>query len=267
MSDVRTEAVGGWLKDEDCRMGRDYRRLGDIPVQALNAEHIAYFEDYRRRYFNDCLVPGQGAEDILDALKRHGGAPKHWIDLGGGVTTLFWSIGVNKPRAISVCDLVPEALHVLSAFKASSELPKCYRDALYLVGRKLSEFEATRTMLWNFHVMDCLNTWSLPDVNATYDMITAIGCFGLATGADGYERAFLAAAKRLALGGKLIGADWIRSNAFVKKEGHDNRYLGEDLALRCALHANLVPLCIKRVTIAGDPYYDAVIVWAFHHDG
>jgi len=267
MSDVRIEAVGGWLKNEDCRMGRDYRRLGDIPIEALDAEHIAYFEDYCRRYFNDCLVPGQGAEDILYALKCHGGTPRHWIDLGGGVTTLFWSIGVNKPGAISVCDLVPEALHVLSALKASSELPKCYRDALYLIGRELSEFEATRAMQWDFHVMDCLNTWSLPNAKATYDMITAIGCFGLAADADGYERAFSAGAKRLAPGGKLIGADWVRSNAFVRKEGHDNRYLGEKLALRCALNAGLAPLGIKTVTIAGDPYYDAVIVWAFHHDG
>ena len=114
---AEVEAIGGWLKDADSGLERGYRRLEDIA--AFDPQRLAYFEDYRTRYFHAPLIPGLGVEPILETLARHGGAPNFWADLGAGVTTLFWAIGVNAPRAVAVCDLVPEALQVLSRFKAS----------------------------------------------------------------------------------------------------------------------------------------------------
>ncbi|RVG77997.1 hypothetical protein [Sinorhizobium meliloti] len=263
MSEIPLEAIGGWLKDEDSRLDRTFRRLGDIPTDTLNREYIAYFEDYRHRYFNDRLLPGQGVEEILQALRQHGGTPRRWIDLSAGVTTLFWSIGVNRPDAVCACDLVPEALHVLAAFKAGSELPQCYRDALAITGKSESEFNRTRSMHWDFHVMDCLKPWTSPTERSGYDLITAIGCFGLARGPKDYEEAFAAAAKQLAPGGRLIGVDWIRSQTFIEKEGHDNSYLSSALTARCAWRAALTLLEASPVAIADDPYYDSLIVWAY----
>lgn len=266
MAEGQVEAIGGWLKEQDSSLDRSYRRLDDIPTASFSAENLAYFEDYRQRYFNESLIPGQGVEEILQALKELGGTPRNWIDIGAGVTTLFWATGVNAPQAVAACDLVPEALHVLSRFKDGSEVPQCYKDGLKITGKTEDDFNAIRSLKWDFHVMDCLKPWALPEGGSRFDLITAIGCFGLAADAARYEEAFLAAAARLEPGGRLVGADWIRSAAFIEKEEHDNRYLGCELSKRCAQRAGLATLSCQTVGIAGDPYYDALIVWAFSRD-
>lgn len=263
MSETPVEAVGGWLKDADPAMDRRYRRLADIDSASFMAEHLSYFEDYLDRYFNDRLIPDQGAEELLGTLRDHGGQPDRWIDLGAGVTTLFWSIGVNAPQRIFACDLVPEALKVLSSFKVSGMVPPCYNDALALMARPRTEFDATRRAAWSYHVFDCLNAWQIPGEAAGFDLVSVIGCLGLASDPAGYETAFRAAADNLASGGRLVGADWIRSSIFVASEGHDNRYLSPALTEGCAARLGLKRLQVDRVPIKGDPYYDAVIVWAF----
>ncbi len=259
------EAIGGWLKEAEGGLDRRYRRLEDVAT--LDPQRVAYFEDYRTRYFHASLIPGQGVETILETLARHGGAPSRWIDLGAGVTTLFWAIGVNAPRAVAVCDLVPEALHVLSRFKASDEWPPCYADALRLVGKSPPDLEAIRRLDWTYHVIDCLAPWSIPGADQGFDLISAIGCFGLAASPALYARAFAAAARNLAIGGRLVGVDWICSALFVEREGHDNRYLGEALAAECGARARLKPLNLATAPIAGDDFYDALVIWAFEREG
>ena len=263
LTDMEVRAVGGWLKEDDARMNRSYRRLVDMDRALMNPGHLAYFEDYLVRYFNDRLVSGQGVEEILAALGTHGGAPGRWIDLGAGVTTLFWAIGVNAPQSVFVCDLVPEALQVLLDFKNGSVLPPCYEEALSLSGRLWRDFETVRRMDWTFHVFDCLAPWGIPNEDRGFDLITAVGCFGLASDAEGYRAAFSAAAANMSAGSRIVGADWIRSSMFVDEEGHDNRYLSAQLTERCANALGLHLLEATRVSITGDPYYDAVIVWAF----
>ncbi|MEM0935712.1 MAG: class I SAM-dependent methyltransferase [Pseudomonadota bacterium] len=259
----RPEAIGGWLKDADAGMDRRHRRLSDIDASELNGDHLAYFEDYRTRYFNDRLLPGQGVEEILGTLSAHGGSPETWVDLGAGVTTLFWSIGVNQPGRVIACDLVPEALKVLAAFKESDEIPPCYREAMDLTHRSRAAFDAVRTGAWEYHVLDCLAPWDLPGYADGFDLTSAIGCFGLAPDAARYSQAFRAAVGNLRPGGRFVGADWIRSAAFVDREGHDNSYVAGCLTEACGVKAGLRPLTMERVAIEGDPSYDAVLVWAF----
>lgn len=261
MPETITKGIGGWIKDAGALRGNCL--LQDIDPAEFNPDHLAYFQDYRTRYFNDRLVPNQGVEEILGMLRDHGGSPSHWIDLGAGVTTLFWAIGVKSPGAITVCDLVPEALQVLSDFKASGELPPCYRQALTLVGRSHAEFERTRNLDWDFRVLDCLQPWTTDGAGAGYDLITAIGCFGLSPNTAAYSEAFQHAARNLAPSGRMIGADWVRSKKFIDIEGHDNRYIDRKLIEGSARNAGLKTLGMQAVTIEGDPYYDAVIVWAY----
>lgn len=257
------EAIGGWLRAADASFDRRHRRLDDIDAAALDPAHLAYFEDYRRRYFNDRLVPGQGVENILDALTTHGGQPARWADLGAGVTTLFWAIGVNSPGQVVACDLVPEALTVLSTFRTGSEVPPCYEEAMALVGRSRAAFEATRRGPWSFHVFDALAPWRLPNDADGFDLVTAMGCFGLSRDAAQYADAFAAAAAHVRPGGRFVGADWHRSPSFIAAEGHDNRYVSEALTTACARAAGLTPLSIRPVPIEGDPHYASVLVWAF----
>ena len=263
MEDMTIKAIGGWLKDADAGMDRRRRRLTDLETSAMNPDHIAYFEDYRSRYFNDRLVPGQGVEEILATLMEHGGTPDLWIDLGACVTTLFWSIGVRNPGRVVACDLVPEALSVLSSFKEGKEVPPCYSQAMELVGLSQAEFNITRCRPWDYHLFDCHAPWSLPEYADRFDLITAIGCFGLARDPAHYASAFGAAAANLRPGGRFIGADWVRSAAFIEREGHDNSYISTALTERCGVAHGLSPLSCTRVTIQGDPWYDAVIAWVF----
>lgn len=263
MPEPQAAAIGGWIKGAGNGSAVACRPLGDFPVTAMNAGHVAYFEDYRRRYFNDRMVAGQGVEDILFCLRDHGGTPRRWIDLGAGVTTLFWAIGVQSPGEIAAADLVPEALHVLDGFKAGDEVPPCYLEALSLVGKTPEALAGLRRRSWTYHVMNCLAPWSTPSDGSGYDLITAIGCFGLASAPETYRTAFGAAAARLAPGGRLVGADWIRSGAFIEMEDHDNRYLSAELSRDCARSCGLRALEAREVKIAGDDYYDSVVVWAF----
>jgi hypothetical protein len=138
---------------------------------------------------------------------------------------------------------------------------------LELVGKSTEALARLREKTWAFHVMDCLAPWSTLTDGQGYDLVTAIGCFGLAPDPDGYRTAFAAAAERLAPAGRLIGADWIRSNAFIAMEGHDNRYLSADLSLACARSCGLNAINSTTVRITGDDYYDSVIVWAFARGG
>ncbi|MCA3561245.1 MAG: hypothetical protein IOC82_09500 [Aestuariivirga sp.] len=267
MSRPVTDAIGGWLREADGDLRRDHRLLEQIAPSELSATHLAYFEDYRQRYFNDRLIPGQGVEEIQSMLLQHGGSPRNWADLGAGVTTLYWSIGVSPTGSICACDLVPEALHVLAGFKESAELPPCYGETLGLLGKTPADIEAVRRLSWSYHVMDCLAPWTIPGREAGFDLVTAVGCFGLAADAGAYRVAFQAACDALAPAGRLAGADWIRSARFIDMEGHDNRYLSASLASHCAREAGLTPLRVQEVTISDDPYYDAVIVWAFGSSG
>ena len=260
---MSAEAIGGWLKDADPGMNRNHRRLDEIDASVMNPEYIAYFEDYRNRYFNDRLVPGQGVEEIMWTLRKHGGSPDLWIDLGACVTTLLWSIGVRRPGQVIACDLVPEALSVLSSFKEGEEIPPCYSQVMEMMGVSREEFDITRRLPWDYHLFDCHAPWSLPEYPERYDLITAIGCFGLASDSAHYASAFAAAVANLRPGGRFVGADWVRSPAFIEREGHDNRYVSAELTESCAAKWGLRTLDCTMVSIQGDPYYDSVLVWAF----
>lgn len=266
MPDPTTEAIGGWIRSAEAELPRHHRRLEDIDPSDFDPARLAYFQDYRQRYFNDRLIRGQGVEQIQDMLAQHGGRPLIWADLGAGVTTLFWSIGVVPGGEVCACDLVPEALQVLAELKESQEIPGCYADTLSYLGKTDHDLAAVRRRRWSYHVMDCLSPWAIPGRETGFDLVTAIGCFGLAANAVGYRAAFRAASARLAPSGRIAGADWIRSSRFMDIESHDNRYLSAGLVSATAAEHGLRPLAMEAVKIADDPYYDAVIVWAFGRD-
>jgi len=145
-------------------------------------------------------------------------------------------------------------------------VPPCYRDALALLGRPETEFEVTRRREWTYHLFDCLSAWPAQPPGRGFDLITAIGCFGLAPDPTSYTAAVAAAGANLAAPGRLIGADWVRSRLFIEMEGHDNRYLSPHLTTAGAREAGLSVLEMREVPIEGDRYYDSVLVWALGRD-
>lgn len=263
-SSMKQKAFGGWVKDiKPVTLGEHYH-LDDFSSR-LNPKHIRYFEDYRTRYFFDRLVCGQGMENCFYMLKKCVDLPANWIDLGASVTTLFWSIGFNTKhlKTIEVCDIMPEALHVLRSFKETQQIPGCYLDAMRLTGKPREEFNTLRNAPWTYHIFDCLGKWpSFFDSNR-YELITVIGCFGLSSDAEHYQNVFANAASHLIAGGTIVGVDWVRSECFIKEEKHDNTYLNSELILQSGTRHGLINRHIELINIHNDLYYDEAIIWAF----
>lgn len=260
--------VVGWIKDAAPEFDnqRHFRTIEDFSDVRLNPENLEYFETYRRLYYNDRFIPGQGTEAILDQLSRLG-THGRWLDLGAGTTTLLWSIPLMEIHSIDCCDLVVEALAVLARFGASEDVPPCYADVLHAHGRTPEHLHAMRRKLRRFLVFDGLSAWPEELASDRFDLITAFGVLSTAPDPEAYSTALEAAAAHLAPGGRAIGADWLRSVAFAESDEHDNSYLGRAQVLTAARRAGLRPLECSRQPIVDDPHYDAVLCWALEKPG
>jgi len=173
------------------------------------------------------------------------------------------AVDTSNLTAVDVCDLLPEALFVLRRFVQTDEVPPCYEEALEFLGCKQAQLERNRALLWEYHAFDCLIPWTHPSLSSAYDLLTAIGCFGLAPSKSGYATAFSAAAEHLDQNGRFIGVDWVRSCKFIEEERHDNSYLDATFITRCAAQNDLKQLLVEEVYIKDDPYYSRLVIWAF----
>jgi hypothetical protein len=254
------QAKGGWIKDAP-QPDHAYREVLPGTDLDLDPSRLDYFRDYLDRYFNDRLVRGQGVEQILGVLTSRGrfGA---WADLGAGTTTLFWAIGASEIASVDAIDVCAEALSVLGTFVNGSHLPPCYREALALAGRSDDHLTAIRRLPWRYHQLDGLRSWPSEFAGRRFDTITAIGLLGLNRTAEGYISSFCKLPRVLHGTGRIVGADWIRSAAFVAEEGHDNGYLSEDIVRSAASAAGMRVCSLCTVSIEGDDCYDRVIVWS-----
>jgi hypothetical protein len=261
MSDTCLEHVGGWIPElATSGAGARVLRRDDFRTLALDAYRLRYFHTYRTRYFFDRFVAGQGTEAILDLLARVP-APRNWLDLGAGTTTLFWAIPLKGAHSIDCCDLSPEALSLLSDFVASDEIPPCYREVLAMFGRDAGHLAEMRRHFRNFFVMDAMSAWPSGLLDSSYDLISAIGLFALSASPQDYRDAIRNVASHVANGGHLLGADWIRSAFFVEREGHDNSYVESSLLAQAAHETGLTLVTSTDCAIEGDPLYSRLIVW------
>ena len=255
---------GGWVRHKKVPKPGNYARLEDL-LTDLSPSCLEFFEKYRRMYFFDRFIPDQGMEETLDMLKRYGGQPRRWLDVGASVTTLFWSTAIDtkSTEQIDLCDIMPEALFVAKKFKESSEFPRCYEGALGYLRRNREVVEHARALPWTYHVFDCLSTWPNQMRHKSYDLITAIGILGLSPSADQYKAAFREICGNLTKGGVFIGVDWVRSDKFVEIDTHDNRYIDTCHIVSLKEKVALKLLSLNSVEIVGDENYCRLLVWAF----
>lgn len=103
---------GGWVRRKKVPKPGNYARLDEL-LTDLSPDCLEFFEKYRRMCFFDRFIPDQGMEETLDTLKRYGGQPRRWIDVGASVTSLFWSTAIDTKftEQIDLCDMMPEALN------------------------------------------------------------------------------------------------------------------------------------------------------------
>jgi SAM-dependent methyltransferase len=251
----------GWIEEArysffNDRDARSYASLADV---ALDPRRVDYFRRYFDLYFNDCFRYGMGTEIVLSRLSRHG-LSGSWLDVGCGTTTLFWGIPLTGVLSITCCDIVAEALAVLEAFADSEFVPRCYREVLELYDRSASDFARLRQRIDRYLVFDSLAPWPAW-VRRDFDLITAFGNFGIAPDAEAYAGCLGESSRHLAVGGRMIVADWLRRGTIIARDGHDNSYLVPELVERAAVAAGLTILECEQVCISGDPNYHAILSW------
>lgn len=242
----------------------DVRAGGTVEVQefsGLDEARLETFRKYARRHFHDEFRAGQGTEDVLATLARFGQGGT-WLDLGAGPTTLFWSIPLSGVDSVACCDLMGEALKILYEFAKGHEVPRCYEQVMEMFGRGPDHLTDIKRRIRHYYTFDALGPWPEELRGQAYDLVTAMGLFGLAPNPQRYMRCFEYVRPHLRDGGRMIGANWIRSRTLVRAKGHDNSYLSEALVAEGARRADLEVLELKRVSVKHDPDYDAVIVWA-----
>lgn len=235
--------------------------IDDFTGVELDQIQLSYFQQYFDSYFNNEFRYGQGTEDILAALDRFG-KDGDWIDLGAGPSTLFWSIPLDGIRSVACCDVASEALKVLYRFANSDEVPRCYAQVLDMFGKSAAHLDEMKQRIHRYHVFNAMRAWPYKLVNHRYDLITELGLFSLAPSPERYLKCFEHLRPHLESSGRIVGADWVRSTAFIKEEGHDNSYLSRQLMAEGAERAGVELLSCTRSKIKDDPLYDAVFVWA-----
>lgn len=263
-----TEALSGRLDDVgqifDNETGfRRTARPSDLPA---DPERLAYFRRYLADYFNDAFVPGMGAEAILAVLAEHGGPGGRvgrWLDLGAGTSTLFWSLALERVDEIHAVDVIPEALIVLDGFVRAGRVPPCYRDVMAMLGRPADHLAEMRRRMAGYMVFNALGPWPRALDPERFDLVTGFGTVGILPDAASHAACIAEIARHLAPGGRIVGTDWIRSQAFIDRDGHDNRYLDRPALERAADLAGLELLHGTRLPIRGDPLYDHILIWAF----
>jgi hypothetical protein len=252
--------VGGWLADYGASFDNDLnaQEIAEFISLPLADRRIAYFREYMQRYFNHRFIAGQGTEHVLQLVKEHH-AQGRWLDVGAGTSTLFWSLALEKATSVTCVDIVPEALKVLHDFRMTDELPRCYAEAAAVIGvggRSLR----SRALPWRYLVFDAHSPW--PErLLEQYANVTAFGCFGTARNATSYPKGLAFARPFVQPGGVLIGCDWCRSLAFVRREGLDNRYMTAAFLNSAAREAGFEAITVQQYPIDGDPLYEHVVAY------
>ena len=269
-TDLKHADVTGWLPETTREFDNAIHafEITEHRCPPLDEDRLQYFEVYAEKNFNGPLEPGMGTEDILSALSECD-AVSDWLELGAGTSTLFWATALPHCQSITAVDASPEALTVLKRIVRGKQVPRCYLDALSIYDRNPDHLMRMRALPWRYLVFDFSEEWPQWAPGTQYGLITAFGCFGLDSGAPHFRQSFALSAQKLAAGGSIVGANWLRSRQSIEAEGYDTSFLTPEF-IGSVFDENTIRL--KQATIipikAGDRY-KAMLLWAGmrpHHD-
>lgn len=227
----------------------------------FDKERMEYYTRYFTEYYHDGFRSGQGTEVVLDVLKKYGQAGT-WLDIGAGPATLFWSLMLPKMKELHCSEMYIEGLKVLDDFIRSDMVPQCYKDVMQMHGIAPEHLASMRAIPRSYFLFNALQEWPSGLPKESYDLITAFGVFGLSKTPEAYRESFSYMKPFLKPGAIAIGANWIRSQHFIDKNGGDNRYLQPELVEKSARDYGYEIQHLSREQIAGDENYDGVLVWA-----
>lgn len=232
--------------------------INSIQINLLDDKRLNYYHEYFRSNFNSDFQTGYGTELILDIINSLNDV-ENWIDIGGGTSTLFWSIPLKKVNQIYCNDLYAEAYYVLNEeVLKQNNFPKCYLDIceIYQINRK--KLMSYKSKINKVYIFDALSEWNID--KKTFDLITQFGTFGLSPNAEAYLKSIQYSYSNLETKGHFIGANWLFNKEYAQIRGIDNSYLNERLISAFALENNCRILRNQFYPIK-DINYSGVLIW------
>lgn len=223
----------------------------------MNSERIQYHRKYFEDYYGNEFIPGQGIEEIFDAIYKFG-QNGTWLDLGGGTNTYFWRIPFKTVELITSMDIDEEAFLVLNEIRSKMYNDGCYKYAFNLFSKDVNEVYNTPL---KFIQADLLNQSIESYTKTKYDNITQFGLWGLLKTKEQYLYKLNEAIDVLNKNGVLICANWVWRIKLTKKRGYDNSYLTKKLIEEYCTANRKKLLYITDIFLNSDPEYSHVIIY------
>jgi hypothetical protein len=221
----------------------------------LNSKKIQEYMSYFENYYGSDFRPGQGLDEITDMIS-HYSISGTWIDLGGGTSTFIWLPAFKELVEVHSVDKNIESAYVQN-LNRSTNLSGCYNHIVNRYGKNVDELNKIQI---NYSQMDLFGEFI---VDKKYSNVSQFGLLGLCQTKYEYLRHLDKLVKFMDFESVFMGANWVFSSIYSKKRGFDNSYLNTKLIEEYALQNKRALLYSRLISILDDPYYNAVLIYAF----
>ena len=199
--------------------------------------------------------PGQGLDELTDMIflcSKNG----TWVDLGGGTSTFIWLPAFKEITNACSVDKYAESF-LVQEHNRIMRPSGCYR---HILDRYQKSNDDMQKIQITFSRIDLFKDFT---ADKRYDNVSQFGLLGLCKNEGEYIYQLEKMTEFMCSDAVFLGANWIFSSLYEKKCGFSNSYLDVALIEKYALNSGKELLCAKKVSIADDPYYTDVILYAF----
>jgi SAM-dependent methyltransferase len=243
-----------------------WRDKSDVQLHDLDSEvsldpaRLSCFRQYLNEEYSGPFVHGMGSYEILK-MAREFLCPGRRLDVGSGTAALFWILAAAGGIRTTATDVEPEALFVLREFLSSpGQLPPCYYQAAEMFGHKAAHVESLRQSIDAYLVFNALRSWPDELSRASFDTVTAFGCFAICGSELSYQACFRSALHAVRPGGRIVGADWVRHRHLQQR---DYSFVNVPALQTIGSRLGLRVLHLESVAVGGHETYSGVVLWAF----
>ena len=214
--------------------------------------HLKYFNDYYGAEFRF----GQGTEELLDMINNYS-VDGNLIDFGSGSNIYFWLLAFNDISEVKCVDISIEAFYINEQIKNKELIGKSFNYPISKFNKSLDEVLKINV---DYYVKDMLRGDSI--FNKKANNVSQFGLLGLCKTKESYFKNFKRLFDSLKEKGIFLGANWVFSESYAKRQKFKNDYLNESMIEEFAISLNSECLYVKKVKIKDDPNYDYVLIYA-----
>lgn len=219
-------------------------------------KQLKYFNDYYGSPFRE----GQGTEEILELINKYA-CNGTLIDFGSGSNIYFWLLAFKNIEKVLCVDISKEAFYLNEQIRRKELYPN---SCEYAIKKYNKNFDETLKIRVDYLICDVLHS----SINNTikYNNVSQFGLLGLCRSEKEYISNLKKLYNLLEKDGTLLGANWCFSESYSKMMGFNNNYLSEKMIQDFSKKQNCKILVVKKVSIANDPNYDSVLIYAIKHE-